>query len=79
MPRDTIIRSHAADSTRRHYRRRPHVYQAAVRTPLIKLDLPFASAPARPEVYLKLESLQPIGSFKIRGAWNAVRKLSPRR
>ena len=29
-----------------------------------------------PEVYLKLESLQPIGSFKIRGAWNAVRKLS---
>ena len=28
-------------------------------------------------MYLKLESLQPIGSFKIRGAWNAVRKLSP--
>ena len=55
-----------------------HVYQAAVRTPLIRLDLPFASAPGpTPEVYLKLESLQPIGSFKIRGAWNAVRKLSP--
>jgi threonine dehydratase len=53
-----------------------HVYKAAVRTPLIKLDLPFA-APGAPEVYLKLESLQPIGSFKIRGAWNAVRKLSP--
>ena len=55
-----------------------YVYQAAVRTPLIRLDLPFDSAigPA-PEVYLKLESLQPIGSFKIRGAWNAVRKLSP--
>ena len=55
-----------------------HVYKAAVRTPLVKLDLPFASAngPA-PEVYLKLESLQPIGSFKIRGAWNAVRKLTP--
>jgi threonine dehydratase len=55
-----------------------HVYKAAVRTPLIKLDLPFASTngPA-PEVYLKLESLQPIGSFKIRGAWNAVRKLTP--
>jgi threonine dehydratase len=54
-----------------------HVYKAAVRTPLIRLDLPFASpqGPA-PEVYLKLESLQPIGSFKIRGAWNAVRKLS---
>jgi threonine dehydratase len=63
-----------------------HVYQAAVRTPLVKLDLPFdASGPApdlsaearsaKVEVYLKLESLQPIGSFKIRGAWNAVRKL----
>jgi threonine dehydratase len=55
-----------------------HVYKAAVRTPLIKLDLPFGSAngPA-PQIYLKLESLQPIGSFKIRGAWNAVRKLTP--
>ncbi len=54
-----------------------HVYQAAVRTPLIKLDLPFAAGgAAAPEVYLKLESLQPIGSFKIRGAWNAVRKLT---
>lgn len=53
-----------------------HVYKAAVRTPLVKLDLPFKDGP-RPEVYLKLESLQPIGSFKIRGAWNAVRKLTP--
>ena len=53
-----------------------HVYKAAVRTPLVKLDLPFNDGP-RPEVYLKLESLQPIGSFKIRGAWNAVRKLTP--
>ena len=54
-----------------------HVYKAAVRTPLIKLDLPFVSTDGpKPEVYLKLECLQPIGSFKIRGAWNAVRKLS---
>lgn len=51
-----------------------HVYRAAIRTPLVKLDLPFEGGP---EIYLKLESLQPIGSFKIRGAWNAVRKLSP--
>src|SRR5262249_22824553 len=29
------------------------------------------------EVYLKLETLQPIGSFKIRGAYNAVRQLTP--
>jgi threonine dehydratase len=55
-----------------------HVYKAAVRTPLVKLDLPFKTNDGpRPEVYLKLESLQPIGSFKIRGAWNAIRKLTP--
>jgi threonine dehydratase len=52
------------------------VYQAAIRTPLVRLDFPFDSGD-RPEIYLKLEALQPIGSFKIRGAWNAVRALSP--
>jgi threonine dehydratase len=52
------------------------VYQAAVRTPLVRLDLPLQSANA-PEIFLKLECLQPIGSFKIRGAWNAVRALPP--
>jgi threonine dehydratase len=51
-----------------------HMYEAAVRTPLVRLDLPFAP-PEGPEIFLKLESLQPIGSFKIRGAWNAVRRL----
>jgi threonine dehydratase len=55
------------------------VYEAAVRTPLVRLDFPFRDAegtlPA--EIYLKLELLQPIGSFKIRGAWNAVRALPP--
>ena len=54
------------------------VYEAAVRTPLVRLDLPFPVAgESAPEIYLKLEALQPIGSFKIRGAWNAVRALSP--
>lgn len=52
-----------------------HVYQAAVRTPLIRLDLPFDAAGLTPQIFLKLECLQPIGSFKIRGAWNAIRKL----
>lgn len=50
------------------------VYRAAIRTPLVRLDLP-SPEPAGTEIYLKLESLQPIGSFKIRGAWNAVRQL----
>jgi threonine dehydratase len=53
-----------------------HMYEAAVRTPLIRLDLPFSSSQG-PQVFLKLESLQPIGSFKLRGAWNAIRRLSP--
>jgi threonine dehydratase len=42
----------------------------AVRTPLVRLDI---DSPA--EIWLKLESLQPIGSFKIRGAINAMRAL----
>jgi threonine dehydratase len=29
------------------------------------------------DIFFKLETLQPIGSFKIRGAWNAVRQLQP--
>jgi threonine dehydratase len=49
---------------------RKHVYEAATRTPLVRLNY---EGPA--EIYLKLECLQPIGSFKIRGAYNAVRLL----
>ncbi len=54
-----------------------NLYDLVVRTPLVRLDLPAASGSARPvEVFLKLETLQPIGSFKIRGAYNAIRQLS---
>ena len=52
------------------------VYEAAIRTPLVRFD-PFADAGAPATLYLKLETLQPIGSFKIRGAYNAVRQLTP--
>src|ERR1043166_1582320 len=45
---------------------------AAIRTPLVRLNVD--SAPA--EIYLKLENLQPIGSFKIRGAANAIAHLT---
>jgi threonine dehydratase len=44
----------------------------AIRTPLIRLNI--LDSPA--EIYLKLENLQPIGSFKIRGATNAIRQAS---
>jgi threonine dehydratase len=50
------------------------VYAAALRTPLIRIDLD-AGSPLR-ELHLKLELLQPVGSFKIRGAYNVVRQLS---
>jgi threonine dehydratase len=48
-----------------------HVYEAAIRTPLV----PLPTDPGHPQIFLKLETLQPIGSFKIRGAYNAVRQL----
>ncbi len=47
-----------------------HVYEAAIHTPLVRLNY---DGPA--DIYLKLECLQPIGAFKIRGAWNALRLL----
>ena len=48
------------------------IANSAIRTPLVRLNL--QDAPA--EIYLKLENLQPIGSFKIRGAANAIARLS---
>ena len=44
-----------------------------VRTPLLRLNV--EDAPA--EIYLKVESLQPVGSFKIRGAGNALLAADP--
>jgi len=46
---------------------------AATRTPLVRL--PVDDAPA--EIWCKLETLQPINSFKVRGATNAVRRADP--
>ena len=51
------------------------VYAAAIRTPLVRVEVP--GAPEGLELYLKLEVLQPIGSFKIRGAANVMRQLGP--
>ena len=46
-----------------------------VRTPLVRLAVDEAPA----EIHLKLECLQPIGSFKIRGATNAMALAGPER
>lgn len=55
------------------------MYGAAVRTPLVRLepDAGLYPSQAQAEIYLKLELLQPIGSFKIRGAYNVIRQLTP--
>ena len=48
--------------------KRLRLADAALRTPLLRLPLDDAG----PEIYLKLENLQPIGCFKLRGAGNAM-------
>jgi threonine dehydratase len=45
----------------------------ALRTPLTRLGAP---REGRAELYLKLENLQPIGSFKLRGAYNTIASLT---
>lgn len=49
-----------------------------VRTPLLPLGRPVDGDPhGHPRAWLKPEMLQPIGAFKLRGAWNAVSSLTP--
>ncbi|HSE11798.1 MAG TPA: threonine/serine dehydratase [Rudaea sp.] len=54
-------------------RARRAISGSAIRTPLVRLNVPDTPA----EIYLKLENLQPIGSFKIRGAANAMAHMTP--
>ena len=54
-------------------RARERISGTIARTPLVRLQAP----ESRDAIYLKLENLQPINSFKIRGAANAVAMLSP--
>ena len=51
---------------------RERIAKTIVRTPLIGLDL----GPKFPDLRLKLENLQPINAYKLRGAANAVALLS---
>ena len=55
------------------------IYDVVHRTPMIPLPLPprLHDQLEGREILLKLEMLQPTGSFKIRGAWNAVRLTPP--
>jgi threonine dehydratase len=54
-------------------RARERIAGTAVRTPLVRLHHDSGAA----EIYCKLETLQPIGSFKLRGAANAIRSAAP--
>jgi threonine dehydratase len=51
---------------------RERIANTIVRTPLIRLEL----GPGFPDIRLKLENLQPINAYKLRGAANAVAMLS---
>jgi len=51
---------------------RKRIAQTIVRTPLLRLEL----GPDFPDIRLKLENLQPINAYKLRGAANAVALLS---
>src|SRR5829696_6532027 len=50
---------------------RERIARAVLRTPLVKLD----TGTKGPDMYLKLENLQPTNAYKIRGASNAVARL----
>src|SRR5260370_37452986 len=50
---------------------RERIAKTIVRTPLIRLEL----GPQFPDIRLKLENLQPINAYKLRGAANAVAAL----
>jgi threonine dehydratase len=52
---------------------RSRIAGSALRTPLVRLNADVAGSG---EIHLKLENLQPIRSFKIRGAVNALARLS---
>lgn len=51
---------------------RNRIAKTIVRTPLVRLEL----GPNYPDIRLKLENLQPINAYKLRGAANAVAMLS---
>src|SRR5512132_163630 len=51
---------------------RDRIAKTIVRTPLVRLEL----GPGFPDIRLKLENLQPINAYKLRGAANAVAMLA---
>ena len=52
-------------------RARERIADSVIRTPLVRLNVDDR------EIFIKLETLQPIGSFKLRGAGNAIAMATP--
>ena len=67
------MKPHAPITLEEIHQAQKRIIDAAIRTPLVRLNV---DDPNR-EIYLKLENLQPIGSFKLRGAVNAMRAADP--
>lgn len=63
----------AAPSLEQIQAARERIADLIVRTPLVRMHIDDAPA----DIYLKLENLQPIGSFKLRGASNAMALTDP--
>src|SRR5579875_422555 len=55
---------------------RERIRGVALHAPLVRLFVPQPEF-AGTEVYVKAEGLQPIGSFKLRGAYNKIAQLTP--
>ena len=53
---------------------RKRIAGTIVRTPLVRLEL----GPGFPDIRLKLENLQPINAYKLRGAANAIAMVAAR-
>lgn len=64
--------SHAPLTLEEIEQARDRIAGAAIRSPLVRLDVDVPDT----EIYLKLEVLQPIGSFKIRGAGSLIESLA---
>ena len=71
MPTAPPVRAVTIDEIRAA---RERIARVITRTPLIRL---LHGVEGAPEIWLKLESLQPINAFKLRGAANAVALLTP--
>ena len=63
------MKPHAPLTLEELHHAQDNIRGAVVRTPLVQLNVDLSDT----EIYLKLENLQPIGSFKLRGAINAIR------